>query len=114
MDVSGLSARAIDVLTDSSLQFLVSPISTNEIAIKVSRGKLHLSILVGDWVRETMRELDATELPLTHAHASLIEFLPWHHRDPFDRLLIAQALAEDLRVLRSDRVFEAHGVARVW
>ncbi len=113
-DTSQLTQRAVRQLADVRTTLLVSPVSMNELSIKSSKGKLVMPKAVGEWVSEFMVEFDASELPLTHEHASRIEFLPWHHRDPFDRLLIAQALAEDVPVLSSDRVFDAYGVARIW
>jgi PIN domain nuclease of toxin-antitoxin system len=61
-------------------------------------------------LEETLENLAADELPIRRAHVLAVSNLPPHHRDPFDRLIIAQALAEDLVVVTSDRSFAAYGV----
>jgi PIN domain nuclease of toxin-antitoxin system len=53
-------------------------------------------------------------LPVTLAHAAMVRGLPWHHKDPFDRLLVAQALREGLALVSQDRLLDAYGVRRVW
>jgi PIN domain nuclease of toxin-antitoxin system len=53
-------------------------------------------------------------LPIELKHTSLLTSLPFHHRDPFDRLLIAQSLSEDLPIVTSDSIFERYGVKRIW
>ncbi|MEQ1853227.1 MAG: type II toxin-antitoxin system VapC family toxin, partial [Chthoniobacteraceae bacterium] len=85
-----------------------------EIAIKVSTGKLTL--------RQPLAELNAElrstgmihVLPIADAHLVGVSALPFHHRDPFDRLLIAQALADGMAVVGNDGAFDDYGVTRVW
>jgi PIN domain nuclease of toxin-antitoxin system len=55
-----------------------------------------------------------TLLPITLAHATGVEALPLHHRDPFDRLLIAQALIENIPLVGNESLFDAYGVTRIW
>ena len=113
-DPTKLTSAASQVLAENRELLLVSPISTNELAMKANRGKLLFAAPVLDWIVALMAELGASSLPLTHIHAGLIEHLPWHHRDPFDRLLIAQALAEGVPILSSDVMFDAYDVTRIW
>jgi PIN domain nuclease of toxin-antitoxin system len=63
---------------------------------------------------EQLRENDITLLGLQVAHAGIVATLPFHHRDPFDRLIIAQALAEKVPVIGQDKLFDAYGVQRLW
>lgn len=89
---------------------LVSAASVWEIAIKRSLGKL---VIDPSWARALTR-LDLTPLPVTAEHAARVEDLPWHHRDPFDRLLIAQTDVEDATLVTSDRQLDAYGVPTLW
>lgn len=88
----------------------VSPVSAWEIAIKRALGKLRFAEAVEDVTRENGFD----ELTVTLRHADLVRVLPAHHGDPFDRLLIAQALEEGFTILTSDRVFEAYRVPVEW
>ena len=88
----------------------VSPVSAWEIAIKRALGKLKFA----DGVESVAARYGFDELPVTLRHADLVRDLPSHHGDPFDRLLIAQALEEGFTILTSDRVFEAYRVPVEW
>ena len=87
-----------------------SAASVWEIAIKVGLGKLDLPRNVATWLPRELYESGMTPLPITADHAARVEALPLHHRDPFDRLLIAQALAENLTLVTADARFAAYGV----
>jgi PIN domain nuclease of toxin-antitoxin system len=87
-------------------QVYVSAATGWEIAIKASLGRLSTRRRVADCVAESGFE----ELPVRLAHTADVQDLPWHHKDPFDRLLIAQALAERLTLVTRDRVFKRYGV----
>lgn len=88
----------------------VSPVSAWEIAIKRALGKLRF----GDAVADVAGRYGFDAVPVTLRHADLVRDLPAHHADPYDRLLIAQALDEGFTILTSDRVFEAYRVPIVW
>ena len=94
-------------MDDRANELFLSVVSAWEIGIKSSIGKLRLSI----GIQEGIRNLDLSLVPVTLPHALRVADLPLHHRDPFDRLLIAQAMVEDLTVLTSDAVFSRYGVA---
>lgn len=81
-----------------------------EVAIKRSLGKLEAP----PDLAEVLAGAGALELPIRHAHAAAVADLPWHHRDPFDRLLIAQATIEDAVIVGSDEVFDLYGTRRIW
>ena len=89
---------------------LVSAASVWEIAIKRSLGKLRIH---ESWQRMLMR-LDLEHLPVTVEHAAMVEGLPWHHRDPFDRLLVAQALVEECTLVTADRALDDYAVPTWW
>jgi PIN domain nuclease of toxin-antitoxin system len=91
----------------------ISPATVWELSIKASLGRLVLPSTVQAYVAEKLEE-GYRMLPLTWTHATAVERLPFHHRDPFDRLLAAQALAEQVPVVTRDRIFRAYGVTVVW
>lgn len=99
-----------DALSSPSASVLVSAASVWEIAIKRSLGKLRID---ESWHR-TLMSLDLEHLPVSAEHASGVEALPWHHRDPFDRLLVAQACAEDAVLVTADRTLDAYPAATWW
>lgn len=109
-----LSTRARDVLADGSNTLLLSPLTTKELAVKASKGKLAFPTSVGHFVAEQIAALGLEPLPVTHDHAAQSEFLPWIHKDPFDRFLAAIALAEALPIVSSDELFDQYGVTRIW
>jgi PIN domain nuclease of toxin-antitoxin system len=96
------AGRAIE----AAEQVFVSAVTGWEIALKVSLGRLQTRRSVIDAVAESGFE----ELPIRLAHTEHLGGLPWHHRDPFDRLLAAQALTEKLTLVTRDRVFRRYGV----
>jgi PIN domain nuclease of toxin-antitoxin system len=109
-----LSIPAITAIVDPANEKWVSPASYWEIAIKISTGKYVLAQPYEDFWRNA---IDANGFQILHIvprQTALLTTLPYHHRDPFDRLLIAQALAEGMSVVCSDTTFDAYGVPRVW
>lgn len=93
---------------------LVSLASLWEIAIKISLGKLKLPSAFERYIPEQMVLNGFSRLEIGFRHVARCATLPWHHRDPFDRLLIAQAMEEDVAVVSRDPVFECYGVSRIW
>ena len=104
---SGFHPTTKGLLADLSNTVLVSSISAMEISVKVSIGKL---APLPQGLTKTMTAMHWTELPFAVRHAEFMLNLPWHHKDPFDRMIIAQALVEDLPVVTSDRRFSEYGV----
>lgn len=109
-----LSPRARALLVAPEDAILMSVASAWEMAIKQSLGKLRLSAPVAQVVPERLIANGITLLPIHLTHIGKLETLPFHHRDPFDRMLAAQALAEGLAIVSADEAFDAYGVARVW
>ncbi len=100
------------LLEHSETVRMVSPVSFNEIAIKSNRG---LTPLTREHVEKLIFDLDLTVLPLTAEHSFKLFGLPAHHSDPFDRMLIAIALAEDISIVAIDREFKKYkGLRVIW
>lgn len=109
-DDKRLSARARKVIAAAGTQCWLSHASVWEMAIKASLGKLTLDRSVENFV-DTHCELNGFRLlPLSYRHICQVEKLPWHHRDPFDRLLVAQAQCEDLVFATSDATIGRYGI----
>lgn len=109
-----LSEPARKWIADLENQVFVSSVSLWEIAIKTSLGKLTLTRPFADLIPEQL-QLHAMEvLPIELPHLAALVTLPWPHRDPFDRLLIAQALAEGLLVISRDPDFQAYPIQVLW
>ncbi len=104
------SAAALAVVEDAGNELLLSAASAWEIAIKYRLGKLELPEPPERYVPDRMTRQSVVALPVEHGHALAVAGLPLHHRDPFDRLLIAQARLENVPVLTADHAFEPYDV----
>lgn len=105
-----LSARTRELVVSVENELLLSAASAWEIAIKYALGKLTLGAAPQVVIPELMARSGVTPLPVVHAHALHVASLPPHHRDPFDRLLVAQAQLERLPILTGDPQLEAYQV----
>ena len=101
-------------MEDASNQLLISAATVWEIAIKVGLGKLSLSMPYREWMNRVIADLGATLLPITVEYAGVQATLPNYHRDPFDRMLIAQARVENVPFVSSDDAFDQYGISRLW
>ncbi|MEO6445680.1 MAG: type II toxin-antitoxin system VapC family toxin [Gemmatimonadaceae bacterium] len=109
-----LSKRARLTVTDEENQIFVSAASAWEVSTKHRIGKLPgAGPLAVDFARE-VRQQGFSELPITLAHAQVAGALPGEHRDPFDRMLVAQAREEKMALVSNEAVFDAFGVERIW
>ena len=113
LEPAKLSTRARKALIDPVHAILLSPVSIWEIATKVQIGKLAAPPDGGYFERHRML-LGAEILAVNASHGYRLFCLPMHHKDPFDRLLIAQAIDENLTVITSDRSFQAYPVSTLW
>lgn len=95
---------------------LFSCASILELAIKHSLGKLRFpnDLAVRDYVDLAVQKLRLTVLPIQVAESCLLALLPYHHNDPFDRILIAQAKVNNLPVISRDTRFDSYGIERLW
>ncbi len=113
-DPAKLGAEARKALADPTNDLFVSSATVWELAIKVGLRKLQLSDPYRLWMNQAIAILRAAVIPITIEHAEQQLSLPLHHRDPFDRLLIAQAIVESASIISSDVQFDAYGINRVW
>lgn len=109
-----LGPNAKTALEDLANSLMLSAATIWEIAIKVGVNKLTLSLPYRQWMTRAMNDLGVTILPVTVEYADVQAKLPSHHRDPFDRLLIAQAIVENVPLVSNDAIFDQYGISRVW
>ncbi len=109
-----LTRPAHAAITDPQNDLAVSAAIVWEIAIKVGIGKLTLSIPYRQWMNKAMTDLRLSLLPITVENADVQASLPQHHGDPFDRLIIAQSVVEQVAIISSDIQFDQYGVRRIW
>ena len=114
VDSPRLSQRARDVMRDPDVESLWSAASSWEEAIKYALGRLPLPGPPARFLREQLAINRIGSLPVRNAHAWRVAELPFHHRDPFDRLLVAQAQEERLRLLSGDAALQAYDVDVIW
>jgi len=112
-DPEKLSADARAVVTSGSNLIVVSAVVPWELAIKTNLGKLDGQELLAIWHAKLAAE-GFSEVPIESAHAIRAGLLPRHHRDPFDRMLAAQAQVTGWPIISADRIFEIYGVRRIW
>jgi PIN domain nuclease of toxin-antitoxin system len=109
-----LSSRALDVMGDAGNTLLLSAASGWEIAIKVGLGRIELPRPIGTFLSEQLRQNRIDVLPIQMGHAFRVQELPSLHRDPFDRMLVAQAQLERLPILTSDAWIARYDVETLW
>ena len=109
-----LSKSAKDHIEDQSHDLLLSIASLWEMAVKISLGKLDVHQPFAKFMQSHLAMSSIGLLEISPQHAFAVADLPFHHRDPFDRLLAVQCLSEGLTLISSDGVFEEYGVERVW
>ena len=108
------SAAARQIIEDAANEKWVSPASHWELAIKVGLGKYTLPGPFEEFVHSAVDGNGFQTLPILPKYTSLLVQLPHHHRDPFDRMIIAQAIVEGMTVVSCDKAFDAYPVKRVW
>lgn len=109
-----LSATARTLIQDASNDILISPASYWEIAIKVGLGKWTLNRAYEDFMDLALNKYGFGVLPILPTHTAAVIGLPFHHKDPFDRLLVAQALVEKIAIVSNDPALDAYGITRLW
>jgi PIN domain nuclease of toxin-antitoxin system len=111
---AALSAAASALIQDPANTVLVSPASYWEMAIKMSTGKLVLAEPFLDFIQHAVADNGFIILPIEPRHCDAVIGLPYHHRDPFDRILIAQAIADSIAIVGADGVFDSYPIRRLW
>jgi PIN domain nuclease of toxin-antitoxin system len=109
-----LNSSVVNLINDGKNDILFSTASVWEMAIKQSTGKLNLGVPYASFIEEQMRLNNMELLPIKLEHLEVVTSLPFHHRDPFDRLLISQALVENIPILSIDVAFDDYPVQRLW
>lgn len=112
-DSPQLSADA-KTLVESEVDILLSVASLWEIAIKTSLGKLTLPDKYDKFISQQVTLNEIEILPISMAHLAIVATLPFHHRDPFDRLLIAQAMVEQVVIISADIMFDSYDINHTW
>ena len=109
-----ISSTATSLIMDPANEKLVSPASYWEIAIKISVKKYALSKPYEVFMQEAIDKNGFGYLHIEPKHTAAVTMLPFHHRDPFDRLLVAQAMVEDIPIISNDTALDAYGITRLW
>lgn len=109
-----LSRRADGILRDGRNHVLLSVASVWEMVMKAETGRLPLPRPLGDFLQDQVLHNAISVLPIRLEHALRLEGLPMHHRDPFDRMLVAQAMEEDVPILSADPVLRAYPAEIIW
>ena len=113
-DAPQLPSHVRDLISDGENEFFLSAASCWEIAIKARLGKITLPARPDVYIADQMAENAIQGLPIEASHAFQVFHLPLHHRDPFDRMLIAQAQVENLPIMTSDPFFPKYKVKILW
>ena len=111
---SQLGAAAAGILREPANELLLSAGIVWELAIKVGLKKLILSLAYRDWMAKAIGDLKLRVVPITVDYADVQAGLPSHHRDPFDRLLVAQAIVDSVPIVSADALLDSYGVRRIW
>lgn len=109
-----LGASAHAAISNPANDLLLSAGTIWEIGIKMGLNKLSLSMPYRRWMNKAIADLGLTLLPITVEYADVQSELPKHHGDPFDRLLAAQAMVENVPLVSADAIFDRYGVNRIW
>lgn len=109
-----LSPTARALIEDPANEKLVSPASYWESAIKISLGKYALPQPFEQFVSRAIEGQGFNILPVLPSHTAALCSMPFHHRDPFDRLLVPQSLVERMPIVGNDKVLDAYGIQRLW
>jgi PIN domain nuclease of toxin-antitoxin system len=109
-----LSPTAKPLIEDPDNRKIVSIASCWEIAIKAGLGKLKLGSSAQAFLSKEITRNNFELLPINLDHATMVERLTPHHKDPFDRLLVAQAMIERIPIVSADTIFDQYGITRLW
>jgi len=113
-DPERLGSKAHALIDDSRIEILLSSGCIWELAIKIGLGKLTLSLPFVTWMNQAVTDLNLTILPITIECADVQSRLDNHHRDPFDRLVVAHAVVMSAPLISSDPIFDRYSISRIW
>jgi len=114
---SKLSKTSIKLIEDNQNELFLSSASIWEIEIKHSIGKLEIldkNLSLKKFVNKSLKTLDIIELPIENKHIFKLEDIPYFHKDPFDRILIAQAISENLILITDDKYIKKYKIKTIW
>jgi PIN domain nuclease of toxin-antitoxin system len=109
-----LSATALAAMQNTQNQLMLSVASLWEMQLKTQLGKLHFTLPLSQLIEDQQRVNGLQLLPIEPDHIYALDQLPYHHKDPFDRLLIAQTLTENLSMVSADPAFKGYSVQIIW
>ncbi|WP_293154845.1 MULTISPECIES: type II toxin-antitoxin system VapC family toxin [unclassified Microcoleus] len=113
-DSSRLSTTARSLIDNGNNDIIFSTASVWEMAIKHSIGRLNFSMPFMEFIKQQIAVNRIEILEISFDHIEVVASLPLHHCDPFDRLIIAQSMAEQIPVLSVDAIFDGYAIARLW
>jgi len=113
-DDQNLSDKVKKIFLNSSNDIYLSAASLWEIAIKISLKKLKLENSLSAFIDKHAVENNILILDVQSNHVMPLERLPFHHKDPFDRLLVSQCIQEKMNILSRDKIFDKYGIKRIW
>jgi PIN domain nuclease of toxin-antitoxin system len=113
-DDAKLSEKAKEIFLNSENEIFLSAVTGLEITVKYSLGKLRLTEPPAEFVMNRIQANGLTELPISMKHTLALQNLPLHHKDPFDRLLIAQSMVNQIPLLSADQQLSAYGIECHW
>ncbi|WP_414580823.1 type II toxin-antitoxin system VapC family toxin [Scytonema sp. PCC 10023] len=114
LDIQKLSPTVRALIDDEDNKILLSTASVWEMAIKQSTGKLNFHLPFRIFIEQQLSQNNFSLLNINLDHLAVVATLPFHHRDPFDRLLIAQSIVENIPILSVDSAFDAYPIERLW
>ncbi len=113
-DNNRLSNQILELINDENNQIFLSIASLWEMGIKQGLGKLNFNLPFETFIIQQLSINDFRVLDIKLTHVNIVSQLPLHHRDPFDRMLIAQSIVENIPVLSADQIFDAYPIQRLW
>jgi len=114
IDLNKISQKALLSCEDPNNQLYLSVVSAWEIQIKQKIGKLQMQVTLEEMIQTQQRDNNLTILPVQLSHIYALQSIPFHHNDPFDRLLLAQAIFEEMTFVSADNQLSQYSVEIVW
>lgn len=111
---SRLSATARDIYLDSENEIMLSMASVWELALKISLNKLTINESLPEFIQNHVKANDIKILTIELPHILALEKLPWHHRNPFDRIIISQSINDNIPILSANEELDLYPVTRIW
>ena len=114
LDDPQLKPTARSMIEDPINRIFASPANHWEVAIKLKTGKIKLGVPFRVFIQEAIHDNGFSIIPIEPTHTEILTTLPLHHRDPFDRMLVAQTISEGMSILSADAILDLYPVQRLW